>query len=382
MTSPGPLPSKDRRTLPPDDLLRALLADPDLPAALSLLGETPRALSRLDEWMRRSYHRRPATVTGLAATVVDSMYRDGRVRESAVAAMIVHPSRATVPFVVLRCGDWVPQIRIRARRGLATLLASDPATYLPAALPIAAYIEQRFHGGWAMDHIRGVARKSFDVVSPELLRARQGVARRLAYESGAWTYEDQVRFALREPDTLVRQRAADAACAEAERRTDTATLRVLAGSRYTAVHTSAAIALVRLDTDVPAALDDRSSLVRAYARTRFSDPVAHYRAMVASAPTPGAVAGLGETGHYADEPLLTSLLTHPDPAIRRAALTALSSLDIVPEGAFALLLDPAAGVAKTAAAVLRPYRKRLPQALRADLNTSPHPQVRRLLAAG
>ncbi|NMO53140.1 hypothetical protein HH310_18325 [Actinoplanes sp. TBRC 11911] len=379
MTLPGSAASEGWRTLPPDEVLRALLTAPDLPAALERLGAAPRALSRLDEWMR-GYHRRPPTVTGLAATVVDSMHRDGRVRESAVAAMIAHGSRATVPFVVLRSGDWVPQIRIRARRGLATLLASDPAGYLPAALPIAAYLERRYHGGWAMDHIRAVARASFEVVAPELLRARGGVARRLAYESGTWTYEDQVRFALREKDMLVRMRAADAACAEAESRADTDTLRVLAGSRYTTVHVSAAIALVRLGTDVPAALDDRSPLVRAYARTRFSDPVAHYRAVVASAPTPGGVAGLGETGRYADEPLLTPLLTHPDPAIRAAALTALAALDVVPEAAFTLLLDPAAGVARTAATVLRPYRKRLPHAIEAEIADSPHRQVRRLAA--
>ncbi len=133
-----------------------------------------------------------------------------------------------------------------------------------------------------------------------------------------------------------------------------------------------------LDAEVAAAADDPAPLVRAYARSRIADPVAHYRAAVTDKPTPATVAGLGEVGGYADEAVLTPLLGHSDAPVRAAAVKALSAIDCVPVDAVVpLLQDPSPPVVREASAALRPYRRRLPAELLWRLLTGERAEVRR-----
>ncbi|XVV11036.1 HEAT repeat domain-containing protein [Actinoplanes sp. CA-131856] len=362
---PSPLPSSDeilrrasgREAEGLDELLAALADRRIAPAALL---DRPRLIADLDVRCRRStspgpdhyFLEAPSPVTAALA----SMSRDGRVRALAVAVLAGSPEPALVPFLVLRCGDWAPQVREPARRALATVLSTDLARYLPAALPMAAYTAARDRGGWAMTHLREVLAAAFDERGPALVRSREQRERRFAYtvgtELGRWTHEDHVGFAIRAKDPLIRTLSAGAILATA----DTGTLRRLTTSRYPGVRLSALVGLAKLglDDEVAALVDDPAPLVRAYARSRVADPVAHYRAAVAGGPTPATVAGLGEVGHYADAAQLTTLLSHHDPRIRAAAVRALAAVDSVPVPAVtALLRDLSPTVVREAANALR-----------------------------
>jgi hypothetical protein len=159
--------SRGRRAV---DALVEALADVDLVgddnltgAALRVLGERPALVARIDEHMRRALWsstgsawlsdrlvaRLDRVPPGPIVVALASTHRDGRIRERAVGAMLHRPSPELMPFLALRTGDWVAPVRDRARAGLALLLADDPGTYLPAALPTIVLMEPRLRGGFA-----------------------------------------------------------------------------------------------------------------------------------------------------------------------------------------------------------------------------------------
>jgi HEAT repeat protein len=101
---------------------------------------------------------------------------------------------------------------------------------------------------------------------------------------------------------------------------------------------------------------------------------------VTTAPSPGSIAGLGETGVDADAHLLTPLLESFDPAFRAAAIRALTTLDSIPvDDVLPLLRDPSPAVVRGAATALR--RRRTPPDLPWRLLTDPRPEVRRAATA-
>ncbi|XVU23675.1 hypothetical protein ACQPZJ_41545 [Actinoplanes sp. CA-054009] len=272
---------------------------------------------------------------------------------------------------------------------------------------MAAYTAARYRGGWTMTHLRQALADRFDDLGRVLVRSRNQRERRLAFEVGAdlgrWTHDELVRFAVHAKDPLIRLRSVDAVSATA----DAGTLRLLVRSRFSGVRASALVGLTRLglDDEVAALMDDPAPIVRAYARSRATDPLAYYRAAVsagssptaatptpatttcprnvgltpaptaaspttgprnvgltpaptAASPTtgprdvgltPATVAGLGEVGRYSDEKLLVPLLRHDDPRIRAAAIKALAAIDCLHMADVGpLTRDPSAAVAKTA----------------------------------
>ncbi|MEV4350764.1 HEAT repeat domain-containing protein [Actinoplanes sp. NPDC049596] len=353
---------------------------------LAALIARPRLLSDLDACSRRAvwlpapirqpeayFLQSPSPLTAALA----SMSRDGRIRERAVAVLAESPEPGLIPFIVLRCGDWAAQVRGPARSVLSAVLAADLARFLPAALPMAAYTAARGRGGWAMTHLRRRVTEAFDDIGPALMRSRSPRERRLAFEVGVslrrWIYDDLVGWARREKDPFIRRLSLDGVIATA----DVDVLRSLVRSRFSGVRATALVGLAKLglDAEVAALMDDPTPLVRAYARSRATDPLAHYRAAVAADPTPATVAALGEVGHYADAALLTPLLAHGDAQIRAAAVRALAAVDCLPVDAVTpLLRDPSPSVVREAAGALRGHR--LPAAPW-SLLTDPRPEVRR-----
>jgi hypothetical protein len=231
------------------------------------------------------------------STVFASFDRDGRVRERAVRAMGAAFLPEYAPFVIPRTADWARPVRDAAR---AVVLARPD--FLAAMLPMAVYVSRRDHGRWVFDHLHRLVRAQFDQFGPLLLASRETYARRLGFEiareRGLVHYAEHVRRAGHDGDPIIRGWAVKTACAEAARRGDRETLRLLAGSRFAGVRIEALVSLAELghDEDVTAALTDPAALVRAYARSRSSDAPAHYRVAVTTAPAPGSIAGLGETG--------------------------------------------------------------------------------------
>ncbi|MGC4817185.1 hypothetical protein [Micromonospora sp. DT63] len=379
-------------------------ADHDLGrAALRALARSPKVVARLDEHARQVLWCLPdqspplvRLVAGLTRPTVDplavamaSTHRDGRVRERAVRSMLDDPRPDLVPFLVLRTGDWVQQVRDRARAGLALLLADDPATYLPAAMPMALLVDARSRGGFAANQVTATLLSAPPAVRRMVGTSGSAAQRRLVFEmevAQRWLrIEDLVAAAESETDVRIRSLAAEAACREAVWTGRLPILRRLARSRRPEVRAIALTGLLRVGepAEVATRLDDPASLVRAIAREAArrvgTDALAHYRAAVTGpAPTPGAVHGFSESASEADAPLLNGLLTHPAATIRAAAVRGLRQLDAVDSGrVLPLLTDPAPSVVREATTALRPVAATLPAELPWQLLTGARVELRR-----
>ncbi|MFI1856161.1 hypothetical protein [Streptomyces sp. NPDC020480] len=394
-----------------DDLVDALTCldatgdTADATAALRMLGERPGVVLRLDgqvrwsqlrgEWSRSGHpgatapHAPPEYDRPLALAFACS-HHDGRVRERAVRRIVERPSPELMPYLVLRTGDWVRQVRERARAGLTDLLQRDPARYVPATAPTALLADRRRRGDFARRQFLaallsapGAALLEGLLASP--LREQRRFALEVAGAAGRLPLRALVALAEGDTDVRVRARAAEAAAREAVWTDRTDLLRRLAAARHREVRATALTGLIRAGhaEEVTGALDDPAGLVRAVARDAArrtgAEPLAHYRAAVQGPQPPtGALDGLAETGSDADAPLLLPLLDHPQAPIRAHALRALRILDAAPtDRVVPLLRDPSAKVIRQAVTTLRPHSAKLPPGLAASLLTDRRAAVRR-----
>ncbi|MDW6058472.1 hypothetical protein SAZ11_10835 [Streptomyces sp. FXJ1.4098] len=300
------------------------------------------------------------------------------------------PSPELMPFLVLRTGDWVRQVRERARAGLTDLLSRDPARFVPAAAPTALLADRRRRGDFARRQLLaallsapGAALLQRLLASP--LPEQRRFALEVAGATGRLPLRALVSLAEGDTDVRIRARAAEAAAREAVWTDRADLLRRLAAARHREVRATALTGLIRTGhpDEATAALDDPAGLVRAVARDAArrtgADPLAHYRAAV-SAPQPpaGAVDGLAETGSAADAPLLLPLLDHPQAPIRAHALHALRTFGAAPvDRVIPLLRDPSAKVIRQAVTALRPHTAKLPPGLATALLTDSRAAVRR-----
>jgi hypothetical protein len=368
-------------------------------AALGVVGEQPNLVIRLDELARRMWRYSPALnrsaarlAQGPAGPITVALaitYHDGRVRDRAVAAMLDRPCPELMPFLVLRAGDWVAQVRDRARAGLALLLAADPGTYLPAALPTIVWVQPRLRGGFAYAQALAALVTAPAELHGTLADGTDRRQRRFVFETalalGRLGLDDLVAAAESDDDPWIRVRTAEAACREAVWTRRVTTLRRLARSRRADVRVVALTGLARIghDTDVVGHLDDDAPLVRAVARDAArrlgADALAHYRAAMAGpAPAAGAVAGLAETGTAADAALLRPLLAHAAGSVRAQAVRAVRELDAVDvDEMIPLLRDPSPAVVRETTAALRPFTRRVPPELAWQLLADARVELRR-----
>ncbi len=367
----------ERAAQVPDALVDRLLSvdaagDPArVAAALYALAARPGLVLRLDGWFRRQWwypgddlpvvqrvvRRLDNGRAGPVAVALASCHRDGRVRERAVATMGYPP---LAPFLVLRTTDWVGPVRDRARAGLSLLLTHHPDAYLPPALGTGVRVARRTRGGFARGQLVCAL-----LAAPRPLRDRLAAApdrdvRRFVIDVGLphgwWSLTELTRIAESEPDVLIRARVAEAACREAVWTRQILTLQRFAASPRTEVRALALTGLVRAgrDAEVTRYLDDEVALVRAIARDAASragiEPHRHYRDTVAADPSPGAIAGLVETGTATDAPLLEPLLRNGNQRVRAAAVRGLAALGAFGvEDAVALLRDPSPAVVRETA---------------------------------
>ncbi|MEU2389985.1 hypothetical protein [Streptomyces sp. NPDC007369] len=322
---------------------------------------------------------------------------DGRVREAALGA-----PHAPLPLLVIRCADWAPQVRARARRALVQALAADAPYTVSTTIPLVLRLAGREQGAWAVElfeaalHARephlGQWRPAGPVAGPPTRGEADGILAGLHLEAHLPTRRFAARISLARGSTglteLARHAGAERDPATARRWAD-ATLEALAAAHREAGAAAAADAAIDalLGSPVPMVrsagvtalraagraaeaeryLADRSSLVRACARWLVTqeggDPHARYRRLAAdpAGPSPYAVAGLAECGGREDVPLLRELLGHPVGPVRAAALAGLRQLDAALDDAalLALLDDPAPSVPREAGLSLLPVAGRL-----------------------
>ncbi len=322
--------------------------------------------------------------------------RDGRVREAALSAGQHSPPQ----LVLIRCADWVPQVRERARRELAGIVARDPVAALVDLSPLIVRLGRREHGAWAMEQLEAAlsgrhspvttgwrpgqpsATWSWKALTGEqcadaLARLADRVdlptrrfAARLTVAAGETGLRDLAQRAARELDPATARLWTDAALrAMAEDGPDGAAIDALLAGHLPMVRASGVTALRRAGRADEAALylADRSGLVRACARWLLSqgggDPHASYLALVADSEqlSPYAVTGFSECAKRADAPLLRSLLGHPAGPVRAAAVAGLRRLEAFTDDTalIPLLDDPWPAAAREAALSLLPVARRL-----------------------
>ncbi|MFF3213866.1 hypothetical protein ACFYYB_24725 [Streptomyces sp. NPDC002886] len=373
----------------------ALLDGAGGPVTARLAGTGPEAWTAFDEEVRglTAFSWRPPRGSRIEARLCD---RDGRVREAALSEERDLPPQ----LVLIRCTDWAPPVRDRARRVLAGLVARDPVAALVDLSPLIVRLGRREHGAWAVEQLeaalsgrhspvtagwhpgRPFATWSWKALTGEqcaeaLARLAERAdlptrrfAARLTVAAGESGVRDLARRASSELDPATARLWTDAALlALATGGPDDAAVDALLGGRLPMVRASGVTALRGAGRADEAArhLADRSGLVRACARWLLSqdggDPYASYLALV-TAPeqlSPYAVTGFSECAKRADAPLLRNLLDHPAGSVRAAAVAGLRRLESATDEAvlIPLLDDPWPAVAREAGLSLSPAAGRL-----------------------
>lgn len=304
---------------------------------------------------------------------VAGCHHDGRIREASVAHLAGRPSAATVAVLALRTGDWVVQVRERARAAVEPRLADGlDAASLGAAAELAFTLAQRREGGWLADRIDQLLLGLPADALGALLHARDRRTRRAAYRAGIAAGQlglaQLARAAIRDSDLPIRAMCARAVVDAAP---DPTVIRDLLRSR-TALVRAEALHTLTANGDLAVAetaLADRHPLVRTTAQAALRragiDPAARYRALIAQTPpTPGAIAGLAETGTAGDTPLIVPHLSHPRLRGRVEAIRALRRLGATDPGELIpLLRDPSGAVTRQAVAALRQHAHTLDSGL-------------------
>ncbi|MEU4871601.1 HEAT repeat domain-containing protein [Streptomyces sp. NPDC021608] len=339
-----------------------------------------------DAWVPSVTRREKPSDAELALALC---HPDGRIREAALEQAGERP--ALFPLVVIRCADWAGPVRDRAR----AILAQAPP-HLPAAhAALVLRIGRSCRGGFAQELLMRALRTGPSACVEVLLdssdRDTARLAHRMAVDRRLLPVARLARNAARHRDVVVQNLCAEAAIAAlGEGASDGFSVVVppLLASRHPRIRSAGVTALRRVGrhADAEPYLTDRSAVVRACARWVLRqggiDPAPLYRTLCADpALRPGAVVGLGECGAGEDVNLVRSLLGHPVPRVRAAAVAGLQRLGAVRvDDVRPLLDDPSAAVVGRATTALLPWADRLPREVLHALLTEDRPRHHRVAA--
>ncbi|MFG2992509.1 hypothetical protein ACGFZK_25010 [Streptomyces sp. NPDC048257] len=320
-----------------------------------------------DHAVRQTYYWSHASPLG-APPAVRLCHSNGRIREAALRAPEPLPE-----LVAIRCADWVPAVRERARQVLAAALADDRAGTLRRLTPLVIRLGRREQGAWALERFEDVLNEDRTLLA-ELRESADPPTRRFAarqtLDAGLLGVRELARLAAREHDPLTSRLWTDATLAAlACDGPDDEAIDALRGGRGPMVRAGGVTALRGAGRTAEAAghLADRSGLVRACARWLVrqggGDPYPLSLQLLAEPArvTPYAVIGFAECARREDAPLLRTLLEHPAGPVRAAAVAGLRLLDVTDvELLRPLLDDPAPAVAREAARSLSASAGQLP----------------------
>ncbi|MGW7455201.1 hypothetical protein [Streptomyces sp. NPDC054787] len=385
----------------------ATLLDGDTtPVAARLAANGPDAWIAFDKEVRRVHSRSYGTLsTGrIEARLCDP---DGRTRAAALAAWRNPP----LPLVLIRCADWVPAVRDRARRVLGRAVAKDPVGALIALAPLVLRLGRREHGAWGLEQLEAALSGRYSLLAAwwrpgqpsttwswnsltggqrafVLSRLSEGAdlparrfAARVTLAAGPVDVRESARRAAAERDPLTSRIWTDGALAAmAADGPDDAAVDALLGAHHPMARAAGVTALRRAGRAREAAdhLADRSGTVRACARWLMrqdgEDPYAHYRALVEDPArvTGYAVTGFAEcggpggpggSGGSEDAAVLRALLSHPAGPVRAAAVAGLRERGGCDQTLLLTMLDdPSPSVAREVSRSLLDSARRLPTA--------------------
>lgn len=271
----------------------------------------------------KSWPKPPAPVTGTCARPPSNGWRTAPIPK--------------LPLLLIRCVDWVRQVREAARAAVVSKLDNSA---LRAMLPLIGILRRREVDDWMTTLLRDALPSVLDAA----LALEDRESRRWAHREalGLLSRERLLEIAATHPDFVVRAICGDALLDRGECVSEL----LAAGAPKVRVR-----ALTLLGPDAAVAhLADRSAAVRAMAQVLVPDPAAHYRALPVSF---GTLAGLGETGTAADAALLERHLADDRPRIRRAAVRGLRRVAPESPSVPPLLTDPSPAVTRQVVTFLR-----------------------------
>ncbi|MGW2657629.1 HEAT repeat domain-containing protein [Streptomyces sp. NPDC001478] len=332
----------------------------------------------------RDAHGRSAASESEA--VIALCHHDGRIREAALERVADFPF--LLPLLIVRCADWAPPVRDRAR----ALLARVPAPPLVAQAELILLLDRREQGGFAAELLDRTLREAPAATVLGLLgsedRATRRFAHRVALDRALLPPGRLARLAARSGDAALQVRCAEAAIASMREEEYDDVLGVLLAARSSRVRATGVTALRRAGRfdAARARLGDRARTVRECARYVVrrggEDPLPLYRALCSDGIIePGAAAGLGECGDPADADTLRRLVRHPLPAVRAQAVAGLRALDAAsPEELIPLLDDPSPAVVRAATNALLPRAAGIPRSWLEERTAPDRPRATRVAA--
>jgi hypothetical protein len=395
--------SKDRELA---GALADAATDPD-PARTALVMARLAGLSgpswlRLDESARRPYagqsplgkvadwRKTLAAGDTPADVVAESMCRDGRLREAAVAALARTPGPVAAAALAVRAADWVPAVSSAASAALADRTGpGDAAAVIPVLLALGHRRRGRQAAAGYLASIAAGPAAVLEALAAPGDRARQLWALDVLASKSLLATDVLAARAMRDPDPVVALWCARS-LVSADDGLPPETGRQLLGSARAGVRAFAAGHLGDDQLTIRALrglLLDRSGAVRSVARWRwrrqYGDPGPVYRAVLRGPTRPrqlaAALQGLDDDHDNSLPAAAVPFLSHPNPAVRRAAAQAIgrhADADGIQYHLVPLLLDSSGKVAATALRHVRGHA--LPATVLATLDAAGTAPSRRI----
>lgn len=275
---------------------------------------------------------------------VAASHSNGRVRQEVLESLPKYPERLTLAAALIRCADWVPEVREAAQWVACQLLDRCTGSDVVAVWPLAIRLQSRGRVAkdWLSEHIEGwMLRQDSAPWLLSLLHSPNTSVRAWAYEK---SIEGNVSLSIDLLDSAIRDpnpRIAFHALRYSLHRCDEARTKALANFGVEAPHPvvrrESLRALATLDSDVPRELlhrmlCDPSAGVRSLAafllRERYGEQAIDYWRSVIDGdierPTLGALASVADNAHPEDVARLRQWLGYPKGIVRMLCLNGIA----------------------------------------------------------
>lgn len=296
--------------------------------------------TKIDELER--FGEASVSLLGLA-----SFHLNGYVREGAIRKLSLIRTGVEVRFFIIRLNDWVSSIRDAAYQAIRSRIKPEYCRTFIASYTLLSRLE---YAGRA-DHSEIISAVNqllqSDECRPALLESLTSEDRflrrasfKLALDPTKSDVQEVVRQALKDDDTVIRQRAAQTIASAFEGETLEHFRELMKRDRFMPVRREALRIAIKLNAphvieELHDALLDPHVSMREEARYHLKriqpiDVAAFYRQHLSQAEGGtlySAISGLGETGRAEDDSLLIPYTTHASSRIRSAAIKALAKVN-------------------------------------------------------